>query len=831
MATIPLLCNICPKKPVFSDVSHLLTHIASKGHLSHYYKVKVRASTDAASRQLVEAYDKWYSEWNVEDLMSDRMNMKDKKKPRARAVGNSICPPAQDWLHAYHAAVGSRASSAAPSVFTKGQRNAINRQSSTGRSTPSYKPSPALDIVDPCLTESQIKYETEETPLPQHHRHADAQRNILGPAYSSAYPSSYPYANGGQLPGISYQRTIQGPYHVRRDTVVAEDAKENIPAPYRLGAPKRQTYDDPVLISSESGAKTPTSADNEDPIDLSPNDTSKLKGVLWPGMSIFDSATPSSRRRRNQKKDNSILEQLEANSLDVEPTEMVWTPEGSFKKQKPITGMVDSSSSPWKSSPIKQPRIALSELNIPRPYFGTAQLSRPSTYMNDRAENALLYDDFPDNIRSRNKRKRGLQIWQDNDDDDQGEEDDGSDIVFSKRTGLNLLTRGFDQDGNNCLRRATETNHGTTLNLPDDPFVSHTQRREIPQPQPSTQDAAFNPFALPRGPNQMYGVPSLPSNGSHNVLHAMTNTNHHGYGMDSGGENNSRPAARSIWPNRSTANANGQPYGMATVGCENSRERGVRIIWSNSSTANANGQTYGYGSTFQPQPPSQLNHARTHSRSMSWAIAYAQLDPPIAPTTMLNNVTSSINFPANAMNLSNQTWGHQPRASQDFHSLFAAQGFWGFGTFNPSGDPPLFEATNGGDDNANSTAGQVDSQFAAQTQQNGNLALGNFRDIDGINALTDAAELTAYHAVSVNDENVTVKVEGDAVCRRLHCPECLLRDCRSKWIRTPAKMERCLSTMTTRRAYPKAGPLQLLLPPIDEHPYGPFTVQWVKATC
>jgi hypothetical protein len=44
-------------------------------------------------------------------------------------------------------------------------------------------------------------------------------------------------------------------------------------------------------------------------------------------------------------------------------------------------------------------------------------------------------------------------------------------------------------------------------------------------------------------------------------------------------------------------------------------------------------------------------------------------------------------------------------------------------------------------------------------------------------------------------------------------------------------MERCLSMMMTRRAYPKAGPLQLQLPPIDEYPYGPFTVQWVKATC
>ncbi|KAK5000373.1 hypothetical protein LTR16_006932, partial [Cryomyces antarcticus] len=77
---IPLHCNICPKKPDFSDVSHLLTHIASKGHLSHYYKVKVRAGSEDYSRQLIEAYDRWYAEWKMEDLMSQRMNLKERKR-------------------------------------------------------------------------------------------------------------------------------------------------------------------------------------------------------------------------------------------------------------------------------------------------------------------------------------------------------------------------------------------------------------------------------------------------------------------------------------------------------------------------------------------------------------------------------------------------------------------------------------------------------------------------------------------------------------------------------------------------------------------------------
>jgi hypothetical protein len=35
----------------------------------------------------VEAYDQWYAEWNIEDLMSERMTLKDKKLPRTRASG------------------------------------------------------------------------------------------------------------------------------------------------------------------------------------------------------------------------------------------------------------------------------------------------------------------------------------------------------------------------------------------------------------------------------------------------------------------------------------------------------------------------------------------------------------------------------------------------------------------------------------------------------------------------------------------------------------------------------------------------------------------------
>ena len=88
-SSLPLKCSVCPKRPNFSDVSHLLTHVASKGHLSHYYKIKVRASHDLAARSVIDGYDAWYDEWNVEELMSQRMHQKEQKRSRARNQGQS----------------------------------------------------------------------------------------------------------------------------------------------------------------------------------------------------------------------------------------------------------------------------------------------------------------------------------------------------------------------------------------------------------------------------------------------------------------------------------------------------------------------------------------------------------------------------------------------------------------------------------------------------------------------------------------------------------------------------------------------------------------------
>jgi len=108
------------------------------------------------------------------------------------------------------------------------------------------------------------------------------------------------------------------------------------------------------------------------------SESTKLKGVYWPGMDIFDSATPEMRRKRNQKKDSSVVAQLELNSLDVEATELIFTPLGTFKRQRRISCSEsdgDEVEIKSESSPPMHRRPALGRLDV-----NTSRRSRQSNH-------------------------------------------------------------------------------------------------------------------------------------------------------------------------------------------------------------------------------------------------------------------------------------------------------------------------------------------------------------------------------------------------------------------------------------------------------------------
>ncbi|KAI5918259.1 hypothetical protein F4810DRAFT_596748 [Camillea tinctor] len=71
-ADIPLVCSICPKNSTFSDISHLLTHVSSKGHLHNYFQLSISRETDADAAYALSEFDQWFEENDINTLLRHR---------------------------------------------------------------------------------------------------------------------------------------------------------------------------------------------------------------------------------------------------------------------------------------------------------------------------------------------------------------------------------------------------------------------------------------------------------------------------------------------------------------------------------------------------------------------------------------------------------------------------------------------------------------------------------------------------------------------------------------------------------------------------------------
>ncbi|RMZ89245.1 hypothetical protein DV736_g3527, partial [Chaetothyriales sp. CBS 134916] len=113
------------------------------------------------------------------------------------------------------------------------------------------------------------------------------------------------------------------------------------------------------------------------PLDYSPNvdpaldsalsvKIAKLKGKVWPGMALFDAATPDEQRRRNQKKDGSVLRRMERLSRMVNPQEAVYSPNLSLQKQRHIDDLDELSSLVEGEEPAPKPKARLRKKPLAR---------------------------------------------------------------------------------------------------------------------------------------------------------------------------------------------------------------------------------------------------------------------------------------------------------------------------------------------------------------------------------------------------------------------------------------------------------------------------------
>ena len=80
-----LNCSICPQRPTFTDTSHLLTHVSSKGHLAQLHKLQIKSHQEIAAGFELDAYNQWFHQHGLAQLLSERMQQKERKQASKRA--------------------------------------------------------------------------------------------------------------------------------------------------------------------------------------------------------------------------------------------------------------------------------------------------------------------------------------------------------------------------------------------------------------------------------------------------------------------------------------------------------------------------------------------------------------------------------------------------------------------------------------------------------------------------------------------------------------------------------------------------------------------------
>ena len=278
---ILLHCSVCPKEPKFSDISHLLTHFNSKGHLHYLQQVKLRAISDPAASNQMQRFSTWYTRWNIDGLLADRLAAKDKKeagkKRKASRLSGGVC--------------------------------------STPELDGCWPGTDVLQSARDAKPEIKIEIKTEMN----HHDEDDDP--FLGPI-----------SNGLRMRGCA----------------------RNTPAGNPFETPRRRSGrngDDEMLDDDDSHShREDSEMPGEDDIQATGLDTSKLKGTIFPGMGLFDAATPEMRRKRNQRKDGAILEQMKASSAVVVPDESIWNEDIELERVRDIYATPSIEGSPVRSS-------------------------------------------------------------------------------------------------------------------------------------------------------------------------------------------------------------------------------------------------------------------------------------------------------------------------------------------------------------------------------------------------------------------------------------------------------------------------------------------------
>ncbi|KAJ5825992.1 hypothetical protein N7474_003130 [Penicillium riverlandense] len=329
MEIAALQCIICPTQPNFSDKSHLLTHAASKAHLSHYFKLQVRSQNEPEAVKTLNRYDEWFKDNSLAKLLSDRMTFKEARK--RKSLGKET-----------------------PSGEARSTKKQFPRATKLVATPPKTAPLP--DFLDPRLVAP-----CKEEP--------GTEQSIFVPSIDASVPDATPKTDPARYPTRS---KASKPNPLIQDDG-SESADKITPAvPVTPKRPRSKKMAKRLLLTKEDSHDS--FVDHPEPVGDIDSDKerademTRLKGILWPGMDLFDSATKQMRRMRNQKKGEDVLKLMEMKSLCVEPTELVFSPKGTLQKEREITGNLEDYS-PLKGespNPMTKPRFARSKRRVLR---------------------------------------------------------------------------------------------------------------------------------------------------------------------------------------------------------------------------------------------------------------------------------------------------------------------------------------------------------------------------------------------------------------------------------------------------------------------------------
>ncbi|EHA57343.1 hypothetical protein MGG_09305 [Pyricularia oryzae 70-15] len=262
---IPLLCDLCPKKGQFSDISHLLTHISSKGHLSCRFTTDMKAKAgDINAAKKMRDFEKWYAENGIDGLLQDRITSKERRVKKSRGQGGLATTRTARSQPSRHASVKSEPTEDMESMRWEFGPMRL-RPTNTGR-------------------HSQSVFET---------------------------PTTRRTRSSAQFPDF--------------------DKKIDKFEKWETFETEFSDVTDLIYLDTTE--------------DIYESTVSKLKGIKYPGMAVFDSATPDQRRKRNQRKHESVITNMKRSSEAIEPTECIWQGIGNFERSRDIyaTPSVDGS--------------------------------------------------------------------------------------------------------------------------------------------------------------------------------------------------------------------------------------------------------------------------------------------------------------------------------------------------------------------------------------------------------------------------------------------------------------------------------------------------------